>query len=73
MFEIHNPSKLEKSVEIFVPADVRVIMEKRRKIPSIAFPFRFLDGDQAIITITYLEPRAWKPTDYIESILIKLK
>lgn len=72
MFQTET-QKLIKTVEIFVPEEVSVFEDKRSKAKSIAFPFRFLNGEKAIVTVTKLNPKIWEAQKEIESILIKFK
>lgn len=65
--------KTPKFVEITIPEKVNVFEDKRSKAKSIAFPFRFLNGDQAVVTITKLKPTKWEVYKEIETIKINFK
>ncbi len=57
-------------VEITVPKKIEVFEDKKTRAKTIAFPFRFLDGEKGFVTITKAITDKWKPNDEIQTITI---
>ena len=63
----------QKKTEIEIPKRFRVFRDDRTGYMSMAIPFAFPDGHNAIMTITQLSKDKFVPEDLIDSISINYK
>jgi hypothetical protein len=60
----------KQEVEIFVPKENIVYVDKRSNAKSCAFQFTFPDGVDGLLTITRMTDKTWIPSNDIKHVSI---